>query len=190
MTSRAAAGRYARALFDVLLEQAADGSLVEGAQADLQGLADLLTTFPQLAAAFGNPAIPAAKKRGIVQALLGKAGIAGPTAKLLLLLAEHDRLTLLPDLAATYRERVLDWKNVVRGEVTTAVPIAPDRLRALEQRLTQATGRTVTLDAKVDPSIVGGAVTRLGSIVYDGSVTTQLQRLKESLVETAGEQTT
>lgn len=185
MTSRAAASRYARALFDVLLQQAPDGSLVERGQTDLQAFADLAASFPQLAAAFGNPAIPVAKKRALVQTLLDKLGTTGPAAKLVLLLADRDRLMLLPDLAATYRERVLDWKNVIRGEVTTAVPISPEKVRALEQRLTQATGRTVTLDAKVDPSIVGGAVTRLGSIVYDGSVTTQLQRLKESLVETA-----
>lgn len=184
MTSRAAASRYARALFDVLLEQAKDGSLIERAQADLQSLADLVASFPQLAAAFGNPAIPVAKKRGVIQALLEKAGISGPVARLVLLLAEHDRLMLLPDVAATYRERVLDWQNVVRGEVTTAVPMRPEKIRLLEQRLTQATGRTVTLDAKVDPSIVGGAITRLGSTVYDGSVTTQLQRLKQSLIET------
>ena len=124
------------------------------------------------------------KKRGVAQALLERTGITGPVSKLVLLLADRDRLMLLPDVATTYRERVLDWKNVIRGEVTTAVPIAADKIRALEQRLTQATGRTVTLDAKVDPSIVGGVVTRLGSTVYDGSVTTQLQRMKEILIET------
>jgi F-type H+-transporting ATPase subunit delta len=184
MTSRAAASRYARALFDVLQQQANDASLIERAQTDLQGLADLVGRFPQLAATFGNPAIPAARKRGVVQALLDKAAITGPVARLVLLLADRDRLMLLPDVATTYRERVLDWKHVIRGEVTTAVPIASGTLRALEQRLTQATGRTVTLDAKVDPAIVGGAVTRLGSLVYDGSVTTQLEKLKETLIAT------
>jgi F-type H+-transporting ATPase subunit delta len=185
MTNRAAATRYARALFDVLQQQAPAASSIERAQSDLQGFADLLTTVPQLAATFGNPAIPVAKKRAIVQALLQKGGISGPLAKVVLLLAERDRLMLLPDLATAYRERVLDWKNVIRGEVTTAAPIPAEKLHALEERLTQATGRTVTLDAKVDPSIVGGAVTRLGSVVYDGSVTTQLRRLKESLIEAA-----
>lgn len=183
MTSRAAASRYARALFDVLQAQSTDGSGIERAQADLQGFVDLVKGFPPLASTFGNPAIPVSKKRGIVQALLDKTGVTGPVAKLLVLLADGDRLTLLPDLAATYRERVLDWKHVIRGEVTTAVPIASEKLRALERRLTEATGRTVTLDARVDPAIVGGAMTRLGSTVYDGSVTTQLRKLKESLIE-------
>ena len=76
---------------------------------------------------------------------------------------------------------MLDHQKIVRGEVTTAVPLAPDKMRALEQSLGQATGRTVMLEARVDPSIIGGVVTRLGSTVYDGSVTTQLQKLKQSL---------
>jgi len=103
--------------------------------------------------------------------------------KLLLLLAERDRLALLPDLARIYGERVMDHLKVIRGELTTAVAIAPDRLRALEQGLQQATGRKVVLESKVDPSIIGGAITRLGSTVYDGSVTTQLEKMRQALVQ-------
>lgn len=184
MTSRAAASRYSRALFDVLRADAHGTPLIERAQSDLQALADLLAQYPQLASVFGNPAIPILKKRGVVQAVLDKAAVTGPVGRLVLLLADHDRLMLLPDVAATYRDRVLEWQNVVRGEVTTAVALPPEKIRVLEQRLTEATGRTVTLEARVDPSIVGGAITRLGSIVYDGSVTTQLRQLKASLIET------
>jgi F-type H+-transporting ATPase subunit delta len=67
--------------------------------------------------------------------------------------------------------------------VTTAAALSPDKLRSLEQGLQQATGRKVILESRVDPSIIGGVVTRLGSTVYDGSVTTQLQKLKQSLIE-------
>jgi len=98
-------------------------------------------------------------------------------------LAEKDRLTLLPGIARAYAERVMDHLKIVRGEVTTAVPLAADKLRVLEQGLAQATGRKVMLEARVDPSIIGGVVTRLGSTVYDGSVTTQLQKMKQSLIE-------
>src|SRR5207249_685989 len=106
-----------------------------------------------------------------------------PLAKLILVLAEKDRLTLLPGIARAYAERVMDHMKIVRGEVTTAVPLAPDKLLALEQGLAKATGRRVVLEARVDASIIGGAVTRLGSTVYDGSVTTQLQKMKRSLIE-------
>ena len=65
--------------------------------------------------------------------------------KLLMLLAERDRLVLLPDLLAAYRDRLLDHQHVVRAEVTTAAPLAPDRANAIERSLAQVTGRTVTV---------------------------------------------
>jgi F-type H+-transporting ATPase subunit delta len=104
-------------------------------------------------------------------------------AKLIALLAERDRLVLLPDLLASYRERLLDHQNVVRAEVTTAVPLAADRTQAIERALARVTGRTVTLATKVDPAIIGGVVARIGSTVYDGSVTTQLLKMKHRLTE-------
>ena len=86
-------------------------------------------------------------------------------------------------MAKAYRERLMDHLNIVRGEVTTAVPLADDKLRVLEQGLAKATGRKVVLESRVDASIIGGAVTRLGSTVYDGSITTQLEKMKQALIE-------
>ena len=180
MTNRAAALRYARALFDVAKKE----SNVEQVQQQLEAFVQLVTQNPALAQAFGNSAIPAAKKRAVVEALLARGGAVAPVlSKLLMLLAASDRLTLLPDLSAAYRERVLDHLQVVRGEVRSAMPLSADRMKALERSLAQATGRRVILDAKVDPAIIGGVVTRLGSTVFDGSVTTQLEKLKHTLVE-------
>ena len=109
-------------------------------------------------------------------------------SRMLLMLADRDRLALLPDLADAFRSRLMDHQQVVRAEVTTAMELPADRVSALQHGLATATGRTVQLDVRVDPSIVGGAVTKIGSTVYDGSVTTQLERLKRKLVEadTAG----
>ena len=101
--------------------------------------------------------------------------------KLLVLLAERDRLVLLPEVLAAYRQRLLDHQNVVRAEITTATPLSADATQAIERDLAQATGRRVTLAAHVDPSIIGGIVARIGSTVYDGSITGQLQRMKERL---------
>jgi len=181
VTTRAAAGRYARALFDVVVKESpAD---IEKAQNELRQFADLFVQNAALANALGNPAIPASKKVAVVKALLEKAGaVTPPLAKLLLLLADRDRLALLPDLARVYRDRVMDHQQIVRGDVTSAIALPPEKIRALEQGLQRATGRKVVLEAKVDPSIIGGVVTRLGSTVYDGSVTTQLERMKQSLI--------
>jgi F-type H+-transporting ATPase subunit delta len=180
VTAGAASSRYARALFDVLVKEGKD---VEKVQAELQQFAELFGSA-QLAQVLGNPGIPAAKKKALAQALLDRAGqVSPPLAKLIIVLAEKDRLPLLPGIARAYVERVMDHLKVVRGEVTTALPLAPEKVRMLEQGLAKATGRKVVLEARVDPSIIGGAVTRLGSTVYDGSVTTQLQKMKQSLIE-------
>ena len=182
MTGRAAASRYARALFDVVR---AEGD-VEAVQRDLQAFADLAAGNETLGRIFGNPAIPASKKHGIVAALLRQAGpVTPPLGKLLLLLADRDRLPLLPEIAASYRNRVLDHLKVVRGEVTTAVPLSPEALERLRRSLGAVTGREVVLETRVDPSIIGGVVTRVGSTVFDGSVTTQLQKMKQALAESA-----
>ena len=181
MTSGAAAGRYARALFDVALKE---GGNLEQVQADFQQFVDVFAQHPSLASTLGNPAIPASKKHGVAKALVDRAGAISPVvAKMILMLAERDRLMLLPEIARRYRERLMDHQKIIRGEVTTAVALPPEKLRALEQGLQQATGRQVVLDATVDPSIIGGVITRLGSTVYDGSVTTQLQKMKQTLIE-------
>jgi F-type H+-transporting ATPase subunit delta len=182
VTAGAAAGRYARALFDVVLKEGGDAQ-VEQVQAGIQQFADLFAN-EALAHVFGNPAIPVSKKKALAGALVERAGpVAAPLGKLIVILAEKDRLTLLPGIARTYVDRVMDHLKIVRGEVTTAIPLSAEKLRALEDGLAKATGRKVVLEARVDPSIIGGAVTRVGSTVYDGSVITQLQKMKQSLIE-------
>jgi F-type H+-transporting ATPase subunit delta len=91
---------------------------------------------------------------------------------------------VVPDLLAV-RERLLDHLQIVRAEVTTAVPLPADRAKAVEQSLAHVTGRTVVLDTRVDPAIVGGVVARVGSTVYDGSIVTQLAKMKKTLAESA-----
>jgi F-type H+-transporting ATPase subunit delta len=182
VTPGAASGRYARALFDVVLKEG-DDTAVEAVQAQVKDFATLFTSEP-LAHILANPGIPASKKKAVATALIDRAGgIAPPLAKLIVILAEKDRLTLLPGIARAYTDRVMVHRKIVRGDVTTAVPLTPERLRGLEEELAKATGRQVVLEARVDPSIIGGVITRLGSTVYDGSVTTQLQKMKQALIE-------
>lgn len=182
MTSRTAATRYARALLDVGVQEKADLSRIEG---DLASFADLLVRHPELDKALTNPVVPVDRKRGAVSALTSAGGASPIVARLLALLADRDRLALLPDLLAAYRERLLDYEKIVRAEIITAAPLSGDRAQALERGLARMTGRTVQLATKVDPAIIGGVVARIGSTIYDGSVTRQLERMKERLA--AGE---
>jgi F-type H+-transporting ATPase subunit delta len=178
MTNRTAATRYARALLDVAVKEHADLDQVER---DLASIVDLFAQYPQLAQALLNPVVPVPRKRAAMEALTADGRLLPMVSKLLGLLAGRDRLVLLSDLLSAYRDRLLDYRNVVRAEVTTTTPLASEQVKAIEANLARASGRAVTLSAKVDPSIIGGVVTRIGSTVYDGSVTRQLQRMKEKL---------
>lgn len=180
MTSKTAAIRYARALFDVALREQADLDRIER---ELAGFVDLFEQHPALEKVLLNPAVPVQRKRAAVAELTTRAGTAPILAKLLALLAERDRLIVLPDLLASYRERLLAHRQIVRAEVTTAEPLAAGQADAITSRLAHVTGRTVTLSAKVDPSIIGGLVAKVGSTVYDASVTRQLQKMKDRLAE-------
>jgi len=184
MTSRAAATRYARALFDVARKE----SDVQQAGRELSGFAQLVAGNELLARVLENPAIPVPRKRAVVEQLLARGGaMSSVVAKLLLLLADRDRLAILPDLARAYEARLMEEAKVVRAQLTTAVEIPGDRVEALRHGLARATGRQVQIETQVNPAIIGGAVARIGSTVYDGSVTTQLQKVKERLVAAAAE---
>ena len=180
MTSRAAAARYARALFDVALAERQD---LEQIDRELAGIVTLVQSNDGLQRALFHPAIPASRKRAVVEQLLALSPVNPLLSRVLLLLADRDRHARLPDLAEAYRSRLMDHQQIVRAKVTTAVALPADRVVALEQGLAAATGRRVDLKVDVDPSILGGAVARIGSTVYDGSITTQLEKLKQRLVE-------
>jgi len=90
---------------------------------------------------------------------------------------------LLPEIAAAYELRLMDHAKVVRAEIVTAVGLPGDRVAALQQGLANATGRQVQLEGRVDPSIIGGAIARVGSTVYDGSVARQLEMMRETLAK-------
>lgn len=179
MSNRATATRYARALFDVMI---AEGDPVV-AERELTEFVGLVSGHAALKQVLENPAVPSTRKRAIVDDLLRQASYRSPVLKVLGLLADRDRLRLLSEILEAYRQRLLDHQRVVRAEITTAIPLPADRLSALEQAVGQATGRQVRVSARVDASILGGVVTRVGSVVYDGSIVRQLERVKQQLVE-------
>jgi F-type H+-transporting ATPase subunit delta len=179
MSHRASANRYAKALFEVSLREADPRQVDE----ELAGVFDVITRHEPLRKALLNPAVPPAAKRNIIAELSERAGISPVLHRILRLLAERDRLVLLPDLVDAYRQRLMDHLQIVRADVTTATPLPEDRLRALQASLAQATGRQVAMTTKIDPAIIGGVVARIGSTVYDGSVVGQLQRIRERMVE-------
>jgi F-type H+-transporting ATPase subunit delta len=179
MSLRISATRYAKALFDVAITES-DPSRIEQ---NLSAIVQAMTAHAELRRAMTSPAVPRNARVALVSSVAQQAGAERPVAKLLAMLADRGRLELLPDLLEVYRERLLQHRNVVRASVITAAPLGAENLQAIESRLGGLTGKQVQLSTTVDPSLIGGMITRVGSTVYDGSVRTQLQKLKQRLVE-------
>ena len=179
MSLRTSANRYAKALFDVVLQEHADLVQVDR---DLAAVVEMMQGSPELAMAANRSSVTDAARQALMESVSKAMGLSVPVTKMLVLLAKTGKLELLPDLAATYRERLLAHQNIVRAEVTSAVPLSPEKTRALEESLAAVTGKKVELSVSVDPELLGGVVARIGSTVYDGSVKTQLQRMRQELV--------
>jgi F-type H+-transporting ATPase subunit delta len=177
MTNRSSAARYARALLDVSRKEGDP----QAADRDLEAFVSLVAGNPELQRVLVNPAIPAQRKSALVKALLARLQPGPIVAKLLVMLADRDRLVLLPDLLEEYRRRLMDFMNVVQAEVTSAVPLPPDAVDSITRAIAERTGRSVSLNARVDAALIGGVVTRIGSVVYDGSVKRQLEKMKDAL---------
>jgi F-type H+-transporting ATPase subunit delta len=179
MSTRTSATRYARALLDVALQEADAASVDQG----LAAFAGAMAANSELAQVLTNPAVPSPARRGIVAALVERMAPPAPAGKLLVLLAGRDRLALVPEILEVYRELVLEHQKVVRAQVRSATPLGMADIAALQVRLSEATGRQVQVDATVDRTLIGGLVAEIGSTVYDGSVRTQLQKMRQQLVE-------
>ena len=171
-----AATRYARALFEASLDR---GDLSRTDE-DLATFAALLDEHALLSRALLNPAIPPSRKRAVVESVVAKLPACEPVVRrLLLMLADRDRLALLPTLRDVFREQLLDHHQVVRARVTTAEPLEAERVATITRTLEAATGREVQLETAVDANLVGGMVTRIGGTVFDGSVAHHLARLRQ-----------
>jgi len=177
VTNRSSAARYAKALLDVSRKEG-DPQAVER---DLAVFVSLTAGHPPLRRALTSPAIPVQRKTALVGELLTRRPVQPVLAKLLQMLAGRDRLVLLPDMLEEYRRRLMDLQGIVRAEVTSAVPLPAGAAKAIEGALAGRTGRTVSMTTRVDPAILGGAVARIGSVVYDGSVKRQLEKMKDRL---------
>jgi F-type H+-transporting ATPase subunit delta len=178
---RTSATRYAKALLDVAIQES-DPARIER---DLASIVGAMTDNPELRRAMTSPGVPQNIRVNVVRAIAEKAGAEPPLAKLLNMLAERGRLELLPVLLEVYRERLLAHGNIVRATVTSAVPLTPEKAKGLEQSLANLTGKQMQIETDVDPSLIGGVVARIGGTVYDGSVRTQLARMRELLIEKA-----
>ena len=177
-TRDVAGRRYATAVLALAREE---GNLDSWVTA-LEGL-ESLTSRPEFVAALQADGMTDEKFQTIVQRVVPD--VTPTQLNLFRLLRRKSRLGLGPDIASFFRELVDEERGVARAVVTTAVELEPDRLAQLEQRLAEQTGKRVTVETQVDPSILGGMVVRIGDRLLDGSTRARLRSLRTQLERAA-----
>jgi F-type H+-transporting ATPase subunit delta len=177
MVNVSIARRYARALLE-----AAGDSAAGGIADQLDTLVALIGNNPDLAEVAKNPAYSRAQRLGVLEGLIRLLGPTSPTlGNFLRLLVERHRLVLLPDITRIFRDMADARAGRVRGTVVSAVTLDPEAVRQLEKTLSPLVQKQVVLDARVDQTVLGGVSTQVGSVVFDGTLRTQLDDLKRAL---------
>jgi F-type H+-transporting ATPase subunit delta len=171
------AGRYASALFEL----ANESSSVREIESDLVNFQGLLDESPDLLRLVRSPVIAADDQAKALAAILEKAGIGGLTANFLKLVTANRRLFVVQDIIKAYRSFAAKARGEVTAEVTSAFSLNDEQIAALKETLKASVGEYVTLQSRVDPSILGGLIVKVGSRMIDSSLKTKLQTMKAVL---------
>lgn len=178
MTSQTISRRYAKALLAIGQE---DGNFVQYGE-ELGGFIKVMAN-QELAEALANPIYPAENRRKILDAILDKLSLSKIMQNFLGLLQDKERINRTEDISINYQHLVDEINNVKRATVTTAGSISESVLNQIKKSLEDMTGKTIVLEPKQDPEIIGGIVAQVEDLTLDGSVKTQLSNLKESLIK-------
>jgi len=173
------AARYARALADVVLDAKLNTAEVE------QQLEDFAATFAgskDLRELLLNPSISAQKRVAILDKINGRVGCGPQVRNFLAVLIRHERLGALAEILEEYRQEMNRRLSISDAEVVTARPLEDQERAKLEGQVSALAGNRVNATFREDKSLIGGAIVRIGSTIYDGSVRGRLERLKERLV--------
>jgi F-type H+-transporting ATPase subunit delta len=176
MPQRASGKWYAQAIFEIALEKKA----LESVQQGLEKLAELARD-ENLMAMLESPKPPVEAKGDLVKEVLGE--VHSYVSNLALLLVSKDNLKLAGEISRDYQALLDASRGIEHAEVTTAVPLDDREREMISGRIGEVLGRKVTLDLRIDPSIIGGFIARIGDMVIDGSVRQSLDSLGKSLLE-------
>jgi F-type H+-transporting ATPase subunit delta len=173
------AGRYATALFELALE----AGTVDSVSADLKKFAALLDESADLMRLVRSPVFTAGVQSKALAAVLDNAEITGLAAQFLMVVTSNRRLFAVRDIVKAYGALVARHKGEVTASVTVAEPLSDAHRNEIRNTLNAVTGKDVQVDVKVDPSIIGGLVVKLGSRMVDSSLRTKLNALKHAMKE-------
>lgn len=171
------AERYAAALFELADERHA----LDGVAGDLRELRAMVQASPDLARLVRSPVLSRAEQGKAIGALAEQAGLSPLTREFLAVVARNRRLFAAPAMIEAYLAKLAERRGEVTAEVTAAQPLSEAQTAALGEQLRRAVGRRVTVDIRVDPSLLGGMMVKVGSRMVDGSLSSKLQRLRLAL---------
>jgi F-type H+-transporting ATPase subunit delta len=178
-TPSGVAGRYATALFELALEEQA----LEQVAVDLNRFGEALDAFDDLVRLVKSPAFTAEEQGKALAAILEELKIEGLTKNFLLLVAKNRRLFAAPDMIRAFRAMLARHRGEVSASVTAATKLTEAQVTALKQALKAALGKQVMLEERVDPTLLGGLVVKIGSRMVDSSLRTRLNSLKVAMKE-------
>ncbi|HEY4357565.1 MAG TPA: ATP synthase F1 subunit delta [Acidobacteriaceae bacterium] len=172
--------RYARAFAAVVAEQRLNRDAVQG---QLHDFAATLESSRELREVLENPSIAETQKLSVLDAIAAKLGMVGAVRNFIAVITQYGRLHELSEILAAYAAFADEELQIAEAEITTARPLDAQNRSLLERQVAQlAGGSQVRATYREDASLLGGAVVRIGSTVYDGSVRAQLQQLKQRLM--------
>jgi F-type H+-transporting ATPase subunit delta len=172
------ASTYARAFADVVLAAHLDANRAVGG---LLRIAGLVAESSELRRVWENPAVPAEQKRRLLDAIVHREGIEKPVRNLVAVLIDHRRVQFLARVAEQLEKELDARKGFAEAHITSARELSDAESRALEAQVEKLTGKRVRARFGLDASLLGGALVRVGSTIYDGSVKGQLEKIKEAI---------
>ena len=177
MKNLAIARRYAKAL---LLIGKEDGQTEQYRQ-ELENIAQLMEQEKQLADTIANPLYKHGERKQVLQKVIEKANVSKVMFAFLLLLFEKGRIGFIGSINDFYQMMADELKGVARASLVSASELTADTIEKIRTALTKKTGKEVVLEVTQDPGLIGGIVTRIGDLVLDGSIKTQLLNMRETL---------
>lgn len=179
MASTVVAHRYARALFGA----ARDAGELDLVAEQLVAFSALLAASPDLRGVLTTPVLPLGERQALLRAVLKKGGAGKLATNTLLLLTEQRRLGALDAISEAFSDEADRAGGRVRAHVSSAAALSPQQLDEIKAALEHASGKRVVIDAAVDTDLIGGVVAQIGGVVYDGSLKSQLRRLRRSIAQ-------
>lgn len=175
----AVSSRYARAFAEVVIDLRLDP---EKATAELNDMATLLKSNAKLQTVLTNPSVPHKQKLALLDAIVSRLGASKPLRNFVAVLIDHHRTAQIGDIAERFREELNQHLGIAEAQVSSARDLTNDEKQLLEREMARITGKKVRATYSRDGDLLGGAVVRIGSTIYDGSVRGQLRKIKENLI--------